>query len=99
MNWKVIFFIDNGAAFAMVCKIGARESDHRNLVWRIWQVIKKNNINCWFMFVPSEQNCADCPSRANDPSGSWKLELQYAIGKFQVVDAARPPVPTYKNFC
>jgi len=60
---RVICWIDNQSAFAMLCKGSATEEDTRKLVKAIWNVIEKSKMDVWFEWVESKANLADDPSR------------------------------------
>ena len=62
-NQRVVFFIDNFSAWAMLCKSSANEDDTRILIRSIQQVIEAFHIGAWFEWIESEANASDGPSR------------------------------------
>lgn len=65
---RVLFFIDNQAVWASLCKGSSRENDLNDLVSEILHEIDKSGIRPWFEWVPSKANIADLPSRIVDES-------------------------------
>ena len=62
-NRRVIFFIDNTAALACLCKHSAREPDTNKLVRAISQKLQELGAKPWYEWLGSSSNPADWPSR------------------------------------
>ena len=62
-NQRIVFFIDNLSAWAMLCKSSANEDDTLILVRSIQQIIEADHIGAWFEWIESDANAGDGPSR------------------------------------
>ena len=60
---RVVHFIDNSGAFACLIKDYSSDRDSAALVHTFWALAVGLNVDVWFVFVYSEANIADWPSR------------------------------------
>ncbi len=58
-----MFYIDNYACFACLCRGSAKEADHRRVVRAIGKLVERYSLQVWWEWLESAANIADEPSR------------------------------------
>ena len=74
---RVVAFIDNTAAHAVVTKATAKEPDARDLTRQIVDLARELDVKLWLEWVESAANPADLPSRtAQEPPKTRRATLE-----------------------
>ena len=81
---RVIHFIDNAGAMSCLVRDYSRDRDSASLVHTFWALAVGLDIDVWFIFVYSEANIADWPSRGH-------IAFAAELGAEEVEDLRLPP--------
>ena len=62
---RLMFWIDNMAAYSALCRGASRESSGSadKIIQKCWKIITDHGCVAWFEWIASKQNPADEPSR------------------------------------
>ena len=82
---RVIHFIDNIGAWAVLTRASSRKKDYDELSRMIHTKFKEIDCHVHYLYVPSAQNCSDIPSRLIDGSAHVKTlsELYKVLDGFK----------------
>ena len=87
-NAYAIFFIDNQAAYSMLCRASARNADQDYLVSQITRKLEEVGCIAHYQFCPTGMNVSDLPSRKtfySDPQKGmefFKSNPAYRLGTY-----------------
>ena len=81
---RVIHFIDNASAMAVLVKDYSADADSARLAHTFWALACAIDVDVWFEFCYSEANIADWPSRG-------RIAFASDLGAERADDVALPP--------